>query len=56
MSTLLKTEHLKKYYGKKKIVKAVDDVSLEIHAGSSMALIGESGSGKTTFGKLIAGL
>ena len=47
---------LKKYYGKKKIVKAVDDVSLEIHAGSSMALIGESGSGKTTFGKLIAGL
>ena len=36
MSTLLKTEHLKKYYGKKKIVKAVDDVSLEIHAGSSM--------------------
>ena len=54
MSTLLKTEHLKKYYGKKKIVKAVDDVSLEIHAGSSMALIGESGSGKTTFGKLIA--
>ena len=56
MSTLLKTEHLKKYYGKKKIVKAVDDVSLEIYAGSSMALIGESGSGKTTFGKLIAGL
>ena len=53
MSTLLKTEHLKKYYGKKKIVKAVDDVSLEIHAGSSMALIGESGSGKTTFGKQI---
>ena len=41
---------------RKKIVKAVDDVSLEIHAGSSMALIGESGSGKTTFGKLIAGL
>ena len=56
MSTLLKTEHLKKYYGKKKIMKAVDDLSLEIHAGSSMALIGESGSGKTTFGKLIAGL
>lgn len=56
MSTLVKTEHLKKYYGKKKIVKAVDDVSLEIHAGSSMALIGESGSGKTTLGKLIAGL
>ena len=54
METLLKTEHLKKYYGRKRVVRAVDDVSLCIEKGRSLALIGESGSGKTTFGKLIA--
>lgn len=56
MESLLTTDHLKKYYGRKNIIKAVDDVSLTIHRGRSLGLIGESGSGKTTFGKLIAGL
>jgi peptide/nickel transport system ATP-binding protein len=32
-------------------VKAVDDVSLEIPAGRTLALVGESGCGKTTVGK-----
>ena len=59
MSILLETKNLKRYYGKKHqktLVKAVDQVSLKIEKGKSLALIGESGSGKTTFGKLIAGL
>lgn len=56
MEPLLTTEHLKKYYGRKNVIKAVDDVSLTIHKGASLGLIGESGSGKTTFGKLVAGL
>ena len=64
MEFLLETDHLKKYYGKEtaskgsrnSIVKAVDGVSLKIEKGRSLALIGESGSGKTTFGKLVAGL
>jgi peptide/nickel transport system ATP-binding protein len=34
-------------------VKAVDGVSLEIHAGRTLALVGESGCGKTTVGKAI---
>lgn len=55
MSILLETKNLKRYYGKGE-VKAVDDITLQIKAGRSLALIGESGSGKTTFGKLIAGL
>ena len=48
MSTLHKDRTVSKkiLWQVKKIVKAVDDVSLEIHAGSSMALIGESGSGE----------
>ena len=32
-------------------VKAVDDVSMEIPAGKTLALVGESGCGKTTVGK-----
>lgn len=37
-------------------VRAVDDVTLEIEEGKTYGLIGESGSGKTTIGKVIVGL
>ncbi len=34
-------------------LKAVDDVSLSIHRGETVGLVGESGCGKSTFGRLL---
>ncbi len=60
-SPLLKVDDLKVYFPIKKgllqrvggEVKAVDGVSLEIAAGRTVALVGESGCGKTTAGKAL---
>ena len=51
---LLKVDHLCQYFRlKRKDLKAVDDVSFEIHKGETFGLVGESGCGKTTTGRSI---
>lgn len=61
MSVFLRTSGLRKYYRvtggvfKRKMgdVKAVDSVNIDIQKGECFGLVGESGCGKTTFGKTV---
>ena len=57
MEEILRAEHLRKVFSSgKETFQAVDDVSLSLGQGEKLALIGESGSGKTTVARLIARL
>jgi oligopeptide/dipeptide ABC transporter ATP-binding protein len=49
MTALLAVEHLRKHFATPHgIVRAVDDVSFTVGIGETVALVGESGCGKTT--------
>src|SRR5215510_11314067 len=55
--SLITLEHVSRTFSVKgQTIKAVDDVNLSIPAGELLCLVGESGCGKTTTGKMISGL
>ena len=65
-AVVLKMEDLRKYYevsagnlfggGLTKVVKANETLSFEAHEGETLAIVGESGCGKSTFAKVLMGL
>src|SRR5713226_4941605 len=64
MPPLIEVRHLVKYYkpsglsllSGSKVTKAVDDVSFTVNEGEVYGIVGETGSGKTTLGRLVLGL
>ena len=55
---IIEMKNLKKYFPMKKrqVLKAVDNVTMDIYRGEVLSLVGESGSGKTTLGRTISRL
>lgn len=56
METIVEARNLFKYFYKKKykaVIKACDNISLSIPKGMTLGLVGESGCGKTTVGRML---
>ena len=51
--SVLQIQNVSKSFGN---LRAVDDVSISLEQGDNLAIIGESGCGKTTLAKMIMGL
>lgn len=57
METLMEVKNLNKFFPVKNgLLKAVNDVSFEIRKGETLGVVGESGCGKTTCGRVCTGI
>ena len=48
MKGIIRINKLSKHYGKGNMIKAVDELSLEVYEGETFGLLGPNGAGKTT--------
>ena len=48
MKGIIRINNLSKHYGKGNMIKAVDELSLEVYEGETFGLLGPNGAGKTT--------
>ena len=53
MENIIEIKNLKKYFGE---IKAVDDISFDVHKGSLFAFLGLNGAGKSTTINMICGV
>ena len=53
---ILKTEHISKSFQKNLNIKVISDINLEIKENEIVSFLGKSGTGKSTFLKIISGL
>ncbi|MFM7175527.1 MAG: ATP-binding cassette domain-containing protein, partial [Caldilinea sp.] len=57
MAPILEVRNLTRQFGKgRETVTAVDAISFAIEPGETVCLVGESGCGKSTTGRMVAGL
>ncbi len=61
LQTVISTKELKSYYvldvfGREKVVKAVDDINIDVYENEIYGIAGESGCGKSTLLKAIFGI
>ena len=53
MNTIIHTDKLSKHYGKGNMIKAINELSIDVYEGETFGLLGPNGAGKTSTVRLL---